>query len=382
MTSLRPEAAAAGRDGAPTGRARTDRRVRRSARGRRRRGRRRSARGCPSGLAAAVLAVALLLAAGRRRLRPPPPAAVARSRPSVPVVVAGPRPRRGHGARRRRPPARLDAARGRAGRLHHPSPVGWSAGSPPVRSGAGELLTDARVIGPRLAAGLGPGASPPSRCGWRTRKQQRTSGGGPGRRARHPRRAGRAAACRRRGRRCATGVRVLAVLGERGRPTAWFVVWRDPGVARRLVGAASRLETGGGGTLPWVPLISARTVAQSTIERRENARGSHDFIMRATSSSSRWRSPSAPRSPSLVTSSATRSSTGSWWPVAGVRSTAAPYVNKRSSTWPGSSTRVIFFVLTAAVIYSRWSRRTVGSRSAEAGQGPVDPPAPPDDVVC
>ena len=54
----------------------------------------------------------------------------------------------------------------------------------------------------------------------------------------------------------------------------------------------------------------------------------------------------------------------------------------RCSTGRRSSTRVIFFVLTAAVIYfAVVAPYNAFEERRKRGQGPVDPPAPPDDVV-
>ena len=188
-----------------------------------------------------ALAVVLLLAAVGLALRPEPPtAAVAPAATGVPVVVAGrdlPA-----GAVLARPDLRtasLPTAVVPAGSPREPASLLGRTVAGPVRRG--EVLTDARVVGPGLTAGLGPGevAVVPvrladARAAALVRAGDRVDVLGA------PVEADGASGSRD-AVEVAAGVRVLAVLhGDEDADGVVIVVAAAPGVARRLAGAASR----------------------------------------------------------------------------------------------------------------------------------------------
>lgn len=194
-----------------------------------------------SGWPRRALAAMLLLAAVAVALRPAPPdAALAPSVPATEVAVA---------ARDLPAGTVLTAADLRTvsvpvpvvpgGAVARPGTVVGRIAAGPIRRG--EVLTDARVVGPGLTAGLGPGGSAavpvrlaePEAAGL-VRAGDRVDVLGSAVGADGMVLAGDAADI-------ATGLRVLAVLGERASADGVvLVVAATPPVARRLAGAAAR----------------------------------------------------------------------------------------------------------------------------------------------
>ncbi len=188
-----------------------------------------------------ALVVVLLLAAIVLALRPEPPtAAVAPAPPGVPVVVAGrdlPA-----GVVLARPDLRttsLPTIAVPAGAAREPATLLGRTVAGPVRRG--EVLTDARIVGPGLTAGLGPGegAAVPVRLADAQAAALVRAGdrvdvlGAPV--------DADAAPGWRDAVEVATGVRVLAVLrGKQDADGVVLVVAAEPAVARRLAGAATR----------------------------------------------------------------------------------------------------------------------------------------------
>lgn len=188
-----------------------------------------------------ALAVLLLLAAVALALRPEPPSsAVAPAPPGVPVVVAGrDLPAGAVLARADLRTTDLPTAAVPAGVARDPAGLLGRTVAGPVRRG--EVLTDARVVGPGLTAGLGPGtlAAVPVRLADSQSAALVRAGdridvlGAPV--------EADAATGSRDAVDVATGVRVLAVLrSNEDSDGVVIVVAADPAVARRLAGAASR----------------------------------------------------------------------------------------------------------------------------------------------
>ncbi len=187
-----------------------------------------------------VLAVALVLAAVAVALRPdPPPAAVGGAPPGVPVVVAG--RDLAAGAVLTRPDLRtadLPSAAVPGGSAREPASLLGRTLAGPVRRG--EVLTDARIVGPGLTAGLGsqdvaavPVRLADAEAAALVRSGDRVDVLGAAVDA-------DAATGSRDAVEVATAVRVLAVLRGDAADGVVVVLAATSAVARRLAGAASR----------------------------------------------------------------------------------------------------------------------------------------------